>query len=203
MYVNLVILFAVSLYRVINPQQIAHLTLFSKLTTVTCIIYNLILVFYCYKSVKKTGNLVMRAQLIEAGKNLFSWVLCGMTEIVATFFPEWLIAPFVEPFFCIALVIVVAWLNSGLLKKCCLDLLDKTGNTELEKNVRALLSCEEEVSAVSFRTCSRRVVVDVTLNFKNDVKWADTVEKSRQISDAVLKKYPECHVHAKIGFKEE
>ncbi len=202
MYVNLIILLAVSLYRVIFPSDIAHMTLFSKITTVTCIAYNFFLFFHCYISVKKTQNLVMRAQLIESGKNLFSWCLCGLTEIVATFFSEWVLAPFVEPVFCIALVLVVAWLNFGLLKKSCQDLLDKTGNRTLEDNVRRMIieTCSEAWT-ISFRTCSRRVVVDVTLDFKPDTPWSVAVEKSREISEKVCAAYPQCHVHTKIDFE--
>ena len=201
MYFSLVILLAVSLYRIVFPSDIARLTLFSKITTSVCIIYNCYLVFHCYKSVKKTKNLVMRAQLIEAGKNLFSWVLCGITEIIATWFPHWLIAPFVEPVFCIALVLVVGWFNFGVLKKSCFDLLDKTGAPALEREIYILVKREmPEATALSFRTCSRRIVVDITAKFSPDITWKSATEKSREISDKILKLYPQCHVHVKVDF---
>ena len=205
MYVNLVILFAVSLYRIFNPSDIAEMTLFSKVSTGVCIIYNCYLVTHCYNSVKKSGNLVMRAQLIESAKNLFSWVLCALTQVVATYIPNSKLAPFVEPVFCILLVLVVGWLNFSLLKKCCLDLLDKTGNHELEENVRQILFSHSECEclAVSFRTCGKRVVVDATLDFSSDATWDIMCEKCCELKKEIKEKYPQCHMHFKIGYDVE
>ena len=163
--------------------------------------YNLFLVFRCYTSVKKTGHLVMRAQLIEAGKNLFSWILCALTYIVATCFPEWVLAPFVEPFFCILIALTVGYFYFGLLKKCSLDLLDKTGNSQLERKVREAAFSDSNVKAVSFRTCSKRVVVDITLDLPPQADWHTAKKKASDLSDSICSLYPECHVHVKIDFE--
>ena len=143
----------------------------------------------------------MRAQLIEGGKNLFSWVLCAINDVVATYFPEWSGSKFVEPVFCLLLVLTVGYFYFGIFKQSTLDLLDKTGNKTLEKEIRELLSEVEGVSAVSFRTCGKRIVVDVTLSLDPELKWEDALEISRSISDEICAAYPECHVHVKIDFE--
>ncbi len=205
MYVNLVILFVVSLYRIFNPSDIAEMTLFSKVSTGVCIIYNSYLVMHCYNSVKKSGNLVMRAQLIESAKNLFSWVLCALTQVVATYIPNWKLSAFVEPVFCILLVLVVGRLNFSLLKKCCLDLLDKTGDRALEKDVRKIVFQSDEYNciAVSFRTCGKRVVVDATLGFSKDTTWESVCDSCCELKKRIKEKYPQCHMHFKIGYDEK
>lgn len=199
-YANLIVLSAISLYRLFRPIDIAEMTVFSKITTAVCIIYNLFLIFRCWRSVKKTGNLVMRAQLIEGAKNLFSWILCALNDVVATHFPEWGGAKFVEPVFCMLLVLTVGYFYFGIFKKSTLDLLDKTGNKTLEKEVKGLLGDFKEVVAVSFRTCGKRVVVDVTLSLNPDLRWVKVLEISHDISDKICTLYPECHVHIKVGF---
>jgi divalent metal cation (Fe/Co/Zn/Cd) transporter len=200
-YVNLIVLCAISLYRIFFPSEIASLTTFSKITTIVCMAYNIFLVFRCYTSVKNTGNLVMRAQLIEAGKNLFSWILCALTYIVATCFPEWMLAPFVEPFFCILIALTVGYFYFGLLKKCSLDLLDKTGDAKLESDVKKMLVADESVKAVSFRTCGKRVVVDITLDLSPDTDWHSAKIKAASLSEQICSLYPECHIHSKIDFE--
>ncbi len=200
-YANLIILSGISVYRLFRPSDVADMTLFSKITTAVCIIYNLILVLKCWTSAKKTGNLVMHAQLIECSKNLFSWILCALNSLVATHFPKWAGAKFVEPVFCLVLVLVVGYFYFGIFKKSTLDLLDKTGNKKLEKDIRDLLSEVEGVSAVSFRTCGKRIVVDVTLSLAPELSWGDAIEISQSISDEICTLHSQCHVHVKIDFE--
>lgn len=200
-YANLIILSGISVYRLFRPEDIADMTLFSKITTAVCIVYNAVLVLKCWTSAKKNGNLVMRAQLIEGAKNLFSWTLCALNNFVATHFPEWVGAKFVEPMFCLLLVLTVGYFYFGIFKQSTLDLLDKTGNKALEKEIRELLSEVEGVSAVSFRTCGKRIVVDATLSLAPEMSWEDAVEISRSIEREICSAYPECHVHVKIDFE--
>lgn len=200
-YVNLIILFGVSVLRIISPDDIAEMTMFSKIATYTCVIYNLVLIARCRISVNKTGNVVMRAQLIESAKNLLSWILCAITDVVATFFPEWMLAPFVEPVMCIVLVFVVGYFYAEILKGCTLDLLDKTGTVSLKKDIFRILSEFEGVSGASFRRCGKRIIVDVSLNLDPSLTWQGALDLSREINDRICTACPECHVHVKVDYE--
>ena len=199
-YVNLIILFVLSAYRIMFPSDIAEMTIFSKITTAICITYNLILIIRCRVSLKNTGNIVMRAQLIEATKNLVTWLICAFTDIVATCFPEWVLSKYVEPVSCIILVFVVGYFYFGILKRCTLDLLDRS-KVKLQADVLKILAGFDGVTAVSFRTCGKRIIVDASLRLSPDDTWGKAESISRDISDKVSANHPECHVHVKVDFE--
>lgn len=199
-YVNLIILFAVSVFRIMFPSDIAEMTVFSKISTAVCITYNLILIIRCRMSVKKSGNIVMRAQLIEAIKNLVTWLLCAVADFVATCFPNWVLAKFVEPVSCIILVFVVGYFYFGILKKCTLDLLDKS-KIKIQADVLKILSEFDGVTGASFRTCGKRVIVDASLKLSPNDSWESAESISREIADKICTHHHECHVHVKIDFE--
>ncbi len=198
-YVNLIILFAISVFRIMVPSDIAEMTVFSKISTAVCITYNLILIIRCRISLKNTGNIVMRAQLIEATKNLVTWLLCAVTDIVATCFPNWVLAKFVEPVSCIILVFVVGYFYFGILKRCTLDLLDKS-KVNLQSDVLKILAGFECVTGASFRTCGKRIIVDASLKLSPADTWDKAESVSRDISEKISRNHPECHVHVKVDF---
>ena len=84
-------------------------------------------------------------------------------------------------------------------------MLDKTGDRALEEDVRRIISQSDEYNciAVSFRTCGKRVVVDVTLDFSNNDDWQSVCDRCREIKKTIKEKYPQCHMHFKIGYDVE
>lgn len=154
---------------------------------VVSVIFTAALVAYMSRIAKRTGSLVLKADVLHYKMDL--WVNCGILAALAVINQTgWEI---IDPIFSIGIAIYIFYTSIGLMREGLEMLLDHALPKDITKGIMAILEDPNngvsDYHALKTRSCSKNYFVDVHLVFHREISLLEAHHLSDKIEARIQK----------------